>query len=56
MELKALETTKRGLSVVNVIEIENVVLENSKYHHARNLWLISFYLGGMRASDVLRLK
>lgn len=56
MELKAPETAKRGLSVDDVIAIETVELVNPKYNHARNLWLVSLYCGGMRASDVLRLK
>jgi integrase/recombinase XerD len=56
MTLKAPETAKVGLSAHDVMLIEDVELENPKYNHARNLWLISFYFGGMRASDVLRLK
>ena len=56
MDLKVPETAKVGLSSYDVIQIENVVLKNPAYNHARNLWLISFYFGGMRASDVLRLK
>lgn len=56
IELKTLETAKLGLSMSDVTAIENVELDNPKYNHARNLWLVSFYFGGMRASDVLRLK
>lgn len=56
MELKAPETAKDGLTIADVKAIESVELTNPKYNHARNLWLISFYFGGMRASDVLRLK
>ncbi|MCR8561076.1 site-specific integrase [Mucilaginibacter sp. BJC16-A38] len=56
MEIKAPETAKHGLSMADVLLIESVELTNRKYNHARNLWLISFYFGGMRASDVLRLK
>lgn len=38
-------------------EIEAVDLsDNPIEHHARNIWLFSFYFAGMRVSDVFRLK
>lgn len=49
------ETTKLGLLAEDVEKMEQVVLENPKHDHARNLWLFSFYFAGMRVSDVLRL-
>ncbi len=54
--IKFPDTTKIGLSMADVQAIENVELSNPLYNHARNVWLFAFYFGGMRASDVLRLK
>lgn len=51
------QSTKVGLSPKEVIALEKLNLaENSFENHSRNLWLFSFYLAGMRVSDVLRLK
>lgn len=51
------QSTKIGLSAKEVKALEELVLpENSFESHCRNLWLFSFYLAGMRVSDVLRLK
>jgi len=50
------ETTKIGLSRTEVIALENVELVDSRYEHARKLWLFLFYFAGMRASDAFRLK
>lgn len=48
---------KIGLMPDEVTLIENVDLPSDSFqNHARNLWLFSFYLAGMRISDVLRLK
>lgn len=50
-------SAKIGLTPEEVTLIENAELpEGSFQNHARNLWLFSFYLAGMRVSDVLRLK
>lgn len=49
------QSLKIGLSEEDVALIENVQLQEL-YHHARNLWLFSFYFAGMRVSDVLRIK
>ncbi|MFD1258100.1 phage integrase SAM-like domain-containing protein [Mucilaginibacter terrae] len=56
MTIKFPETMKVGLSYEDVAKIETVQLDNPNYNHARNLWLVSYYFGGMRVSDVLRLK
>lgn len=57
IRIKFPESIKLGLSLEEVKRIEELSLpKNSFEHHARNLWLFSFYLAGMRASDVLRLK
>ncbi len=48
---------KVGLSSEEVKLIEGLELPKDSYiHHARNIWLTSFYFAGMRISDVLRLK
>lgn len=53
--IKFPESIKIGLTSDEVRELENAALPNPKQHHARNLWLFSFYFAGMRVSDVLRL-
>ena len=54
--IKFPETKKVGLSIESVQKIENVMLDNPLHDHARKVWLFSFYFGGMRGSDVLRLR
>lgn len=57
IRIKFPDSIKIGLSPEEVKRIEEVKLpEGSFQHHARNLWLFSFYFAGMRVSDVLRLK
>lgn len=48
--------TKIGISRDDVAKLEQVHLDNQNHHHARNLWLISYYFAGARISDVLRLR
>lgn len=51
------ETNKIGLTEDEVKELVKLELEvDSHEFHARNLWMFSFYLAGMRVSDVLRMK
>ena len=55
--IKVPETIKVGLSPEEVLMIEEASLtEGSFENHCRNLWLFSYYLAGMRVSDVLRLR
>lgn len=55
--IKNPESIKVGLSAEEVKRLEAIVLPLDSYlHHARNVWLFSFYFAGMRVSDVLRLK
>ena len=55
IKIKFPESLKIGLNADDIKAIE--IAEVAKLpHHARNLWLFSFYLAGMRISDVLRLK
>jgi integrase/recombinase XerD len=54
--IKFPDTIKLGLTEAEVLQLEAVELPvDSTEHHARNLWLFSFYLAGMRISDVMRL-
>lgn len=56
IRIKFPETEKVGLSASEVKKIE--LLDNlpEQELHARNVWLFSFYLAGMRVADVLRIK
>ncbi len=55
--IKFPDSIKIGLSPEEVKKLETVDLPlESTEHHARNLWLFSFYLAGMRISDVMRLR
>jgi len=48
---------KVGLEENELMLVENIELEEEHIaYHPRNLWLISFYFAGMRASDVLKLR
>lgn len=50
------DSEKIGLDDWEVKLIEDIKLDPKSFqHHARNVWLFSFYFAGMRASDVLRL-
>jgi site-specific recombinase XerD len=50
------DSKKTGLTADEVQKLENVVLPDPRHHHARNLWLFSFYFAGMRVSDIFRLR
>ncbi|MCG9970912.1 site-specific integrase [Christiangramia crocea] len=51
------ETGKVGLTREEVKKIEDLKNNLSKEeHHARNVWLFSFYLAGIRIADVLRMR
>jgi integrase/recombinase XerD len=57
IRIKFPDSIKLGLTIEEVKRLEDVELPiGSTEHHARNLWLFSFYLAGMRISDVLRLR
>lgn len=49
------KAVKIGLNKDEVREIENAHLTGYD-HHARNVWLVSFYFAGMRLSDVIQLR
>ena len=51
------ESIKIGLSEDEVKRIEDLTLpQGDPKSHARNVWLFSFYLAGMRVADVLKVK
>lgn len=55
--IKFPETVKIGLTSEEIKQLEELDLSEDAYlHHARNLWLFSFYFAGVRVSDVLRMK
>ncbi|HNP23434.1 MAG TPA: site-specific integrase [Panacibacter sp.] len=57
IKIKFPDSIKLGLTTDEVKVIEELDLDHTSYlHHARNMWLFSFYFAGMRVSDVLRLK
>lgn len=56
MQIKFPDSVKIGLTPEEIKSLEEVELNDPAHHHARNLWLISFYFAGMRVSDVLRLR
>ncbi|MBA4745640.1 MAG: phage integrase SAM-like domain-containing protein [Muricauda sp.] len=54
--IKFPETEKVGLNASEIKKIENLASLSESQKHARDVWLFSFYLAGIRASDVLQLK
>ena len=56
VKIKFPSSSKIGLSPEEIIALETASIDESSHNHARNLWLISFYFAGMRASDVFRLR
>lgn len=56
IQIKFPDSKKESLSIEEVKMLEEIEFSNEpQLHHARNLWLLSFYFAGMRISDVLRL-
>lgn len=55
--IKKPESLKIGLSRKEVKSLEKLELDHQTFdHHARNLWLFSFYFAGMRVSDVVQVR
>jgi integrase/recombinase XerD len=50
------DSNKVGLNAEELHSLEIVELPDPRHHHARNLWLFSFYFAGMRVSDEFRLR
>ncbi|WP_103072299.1 site-specific integrase [Aquimarina sediminis] len=57
VQIKFPETIKIGLEDYEIKAIEDLDLEKgTTTHHTRNVFLFSFYLAGIRISDVLEMK
>ena len=56
IKIKFSESIKIGLTIEEIISIENLNLIEKRLIHARNIWLFSFYFAGMRVGDVLTIK
>lgn len=57
IQIKLIESRKIGLSEEEVKLLEDIDLsENELQLNARNIWLTSFYLAGIRISDIIKLK
>ncbi len=56
IRIKFPETEKVGLTIKEIQEIDGLDNLNKQESHARNVWLFSFYLAGMRVSDVLQIR
>ncbi|POY34691.1 hypothetical protein C3K47_18820 [Solitalea longa] len=56
-QIRRAATTKEFLSEKELASLENLVLPlNSYLNHYRNMYLFSVYTGGLRISDILKLK
>lgn len=55
ISIKLPDSTKVGISQKDLKKLETVELTGLE-DHARNVWLFSFYIAGMRISDVFRLQ
>lgn len=56
IRIKFPDSIKIGLTANEVKALEEIKLIEETQNHARNLWLFSFYLAGMRVSDLLRMR
>ncbi|ALM08837.1 recombinase [Sediminicola sp. YIK13] len=57
IKIKYPQTIKIGLNEMEIVKIEKLDLEqNTAIWHTRNTFLFSFYLAGIRISDVLRMQ
>lgn len=56
IRIKFPETEKIGLSVEEMQALESVDGLTPQEEHARNVWLFSFFLAGMRAADILQIR
>ena len=56
IKIKYPETRKIGLTIQEIQSIEKLTELTDEEYHARNIWLFSFYLAGIRVSDVLKIR
>ncbi|WP_299106885.1 site-specific integrase [uncultured Winogradskyella sp.] len=56
IQIKFPESQKSGLNKNELIALERVEGLTENEIHARNIWLFSFYLAGIRVADVLKIR
>jgi integrase/recombinase XerD len=57
IQIKLDETRKIGLNEIEIKKLAEADLEHLPgNYHARNIWMASFYLAGVRISDIIKLK
>ena len=56
IRIKFPETEKIGLTIEEIQKIESLKNLSENEKHARNVWLFSFYLAGIRVADVLKIR
>lgn len=56
IRIKFPESTKVGLTISEVKDIESLENLTFRERHARNVWLFSFNFAGMRISDILKTR
>ncbi len=56
IRIKFPETEKIGLTIEEIQKIESMEDLTKNEMHARNVWLFSFYLAGIRVADVLKIR
>ena len=56
IRIKFPETEKIGLTIEEVQKIESLENLSKQEQHAKNVWLFSFYLAGIRVGDVLKIR
>lgn len=56
IKIKFPEAGKIGLTREEIKKIENLDDLTKEQHHARNVWLFSFYLAGIRIADVFKVR
>lgn len=57
IRIKIPQSVKIGLTSKEIARIESLDLsDHPPQNHARNVWLFSYYLAGMRTADVLKIK
>ena len=54
--IKFPESRKIGLTIEEILAIENLDNLSPEEEHARNVWLFSFYLAGIRIGDLLKIR
>ncbi len=47
---------KEGLNEAELKRLEEVVLTDARFDHARNIWLFNYYFAGMRIADTFALR